>query len=501
MSAYMAYLSLVPFAFFCLLLIFHHRSSLLHVSFYTLLLTLFLVIFNWHTPAPVIVQSVSKGFFVALDILFIIFGAILFLEILKKAKIVDNLACHLENFSHDLRLQVILLAWFLENFLEGIAGFGTPSTVVAPLLVALGLSPFSAVVIALLGNSTSVPFGAAGTPIRVGLANLNLDLNAVAVTTTKINFIGLLVPVFMLLFLVRKQPRRRKLFLEGLPFALWSGIAFIFPSYLISLFGYEFPSIVGSIIGLGLVLFTSRLGLFIPKNIFRLKIKKTTYLKPLTFFKTLAPYGLFVLLLIAGKFLFSKATLPLPFLNHSVNLFNPGFVFIATALVIVPFLKIKRSLFNALVKSSFLRALEPFFVVAIMSIIVQLMNNSGDPTRNIVSITKTISGFLNTSLLPYVSPFIGAFGSFVTGSATVSNLMFGSSLYSSSLLQHLSPQNILSLALVGAGIGNMIALADVLVAATVLGISHSLRKILLAILPYCLIYLIITGTIGLLFFE
>ncbi|MFA4827324.1 MAG: L-lactate permease [Candidatus Shapirobacteria bacterium] len=499
MPAYMAYLSLIPFVLFCLLLIFHHRSSLLHVSFYTLLVTLFLVIFFWHTPTAVILQSSLKGFLVALDILFIIFGAILFLEILKKAKIVGSLACHLENFSRDLRLQVILLAWFLENFLEGIAGFGTPSTVVAPLLVALGISPFSAVVIALLGNSTSVPFGAAGTPIRVGLAGLNLDLNTIAITTAKINFIGLLVPVFMLLVLVSKQRHRQKLFFEGLPFAIWSGVAFVLPAYFISLFGYEFPSIIGSIIGLGLVLLTSRLGLFVPKNIFRLKIKKTTHLQPLTFFKTLAPYGLFVLLLIAGKFLFSKATFSLPFLNHSISLFNPGFVFIATSFIVFPFLKIKSKPLKGLIKSSFIRTLEPFFVVAIMSIIVQLMNNSGDLSKNIISITKTIAGFLNTSFLPYFAPFIGAFGSFITGSATVSNLMFGSSLYSSGLLQHLSPQNILSLALVGAGAGNMIALADVLVAATVLGISHSLRRILLAILPYCLIYLIITGVIGLIF--
>lgn len=499
MPAYMAYLSLVPFVLFCLFLMFHHRSSLLHVSFYTLLITLFLVTVFWQTPASVILQSSLKGFLVALDIFFIIFGAILFLEILKKVKIVDSLACHLESFSRDLRLQVILLAWFLENFLEGIAGFGTPSTIVAPLLVALGISPFSAVVIALLGNSTSVPFGAAGTPIRVGLAGLNLDLNTVAATTAKINFIGLIVPVFMLLILVSKQRHRQKLFFEALPFALWSGIAFVLPAYFISLFGYEFPSIIGSIIGLGLVLLTSRLGLFVPKNIFRLKIKKATHPEPLTFFKTLAPYGLFVLLLIVGKFLFSSATLPLPFLNHSISLFNPGFVFIATSFIVFPFLKIKSKSFKGLIKSSFIRTLEPFFVVAIMSIIVQLMNNSGDLSKNIISITKTIAGFLNTSFLPYLAPFIGAFGSFITGSATVSNLMFGSSLYSSSLLQHLSPQNILSLALVGAGAGNMIALADVLVATTVLGISHSLRRILLAILPYCLIYLIITGVIGLIF--
>jgi lactate permease len=274
MSNYWIFLSILPLSIFCLLLLFK-KISLLKVSLITFLVTLFLVLFFWQMSPLFVFQLSLKGILVAFDIFLIIFGAILFLDILKKGNIIASLTFFLEKISPDFRIQVIILAWFFENFLEGIAGFGTPSTVVAPILVALGLSPMTSAVIALLGNSTSTPFGAVGTPIRVGFAGVNINFASISTTTALINFIGILVPVFMLYFLVFKKPNKKQLFFETLPFALWSGIAFVIPSFIISLFGFEFPSIIGSIVGLILVLITNHFKIFVPKNI----IKSEIYLK------------------------------------------------------------------------------------------------------------------------------------------------------------------------------------------------------------------------------
>lgn len=489
-------LSLLPFALFCLLLIFHHRSSLLRVSLYTLLLTLLLVLFFWHLPSTLLFQSVTKGTLIAVDIFFIIFGAIFFLEILRQLNIVNSLACHLESFSRDLRVKTIVLAWFLGNFLEGIAGFGTSLTVVSPLLTALGLTPFTAAVISLLGNSTSVPFGAVGTPIRAGYASIDLNLNTIAVVTAKINLIGFIVPIFMLWILIAKQSNRNRLFLQALPFAIWSGIAFVLPSYLISLFGLEFPSIIGSVIGLGLILTAKKFGIFVPKTIYRSSSPNSNRQNPLPLTRTLFPYCLFIFLLIVGKIVFSHSV-PIPFVDYSFSLFNPGFVFIITSLIIILIFRPNPASVNQSCRHAFNRSLEPFLVISAMSVMVQLMNNSANPNLNLLSITRSISQAFNTSLLPYLAPFIGAFGSFITGSATVSNLMFGSSLFASSLAQHFNPQTILSLSLVGAGAGNMIAIADVYIALSIVGIKKDLRPVLLFLLSYCLVYLILAGLIGL----
>ncbi len=491
------FLAILPFSLFCLLLLFRPSTSLLKISLITLVVTVFIAITFWHSPFDIISFSATRGFLISLDILAIIFGAILFLEILKKIKITDNLAFRLDAFSPDLRVQVIILAWFLEIFLEGIAGFGTPSTVVAPMLVALGLSPFKAVVIALLGNSVSVPFGAVGTPLRLGLSGVNLPPASLAPLTAIYGFVGLLIPAFMAWILVSSTDRKFILFRQTLPFALWSGIAFIIPAYLVSFFGVEFPSIIGPIIGLVLVATTTKAGLFSLGSVYRLSPRSLRPSTLLSFQKTVFPYLLFIMLLIIAKFLLGTISVPVPSLSYSINIFNPGLVFILTSIIIAVFSKISVSDLIIIGRHAANKTLEPFLVVAIMSIIVQLMNYSSNNSFPLPSITQTISTVFETQLLPIVAPFVGALGSFITGSATVSGLMFAPSLYSSSSNLGLSSPKILSLAMAGAGIGNMIALSDVLAAKTVADSHTSLRQIILQILPYCLICLALISFMGL----
>ena len=499
MDFFHIFLAITPFLVFCLLLTFRNKTSLLKISLITLLITIFVAIIFWQNSFSVITFSISRGLLIALDILFIIFGAILFLEILKKNKVIQSLAFHLNNFSPDLRIQVIMLAWFFEAFLEGIAGFGTPSIIVAPLLIALGLSPLKAVVISLLGNSTSVPFGAVGTPIRVGFAGIDLNLTSIGSLSAVYNFVGLLVPIFMLWVLLSSNPKRLSLFLKGLPFAIWSGIAFVLPSFLISLFGIEFPSIVGSIIGIILIIITSKFGLFVPREVYNNSSATSKNNDFLPVKKTIFPYILFIFLLIIAKVFLSGLKISLPFLSYSISLFNPGFVLLIAGIIIAISSKINWQNFNSITKLAISKSIEPFLVVAAMSAVVQIMNNSANSSLNLISITQTISGIFSTKLLPLLSPFIGALGSFITGSATVSNIMFAPSIYSSSLFLGFNPIKILSLLVVGAGAGNMIAIADVLAAKTVAGGNDSLRKIIFSLLPYCLTYLILVALFGLFF--
>ena len=492
-------LAILPFSIFCLLLVFRRSTSLFKISLITLVLTILITIVFWQSPISTITLSLSRGLLIALDILFIIFGAILFLEILKKNKITDSLALHLNNFSPDLRIQVIMIAWFFEGFLEGIAGFGTPSIIVTPLLIALGISPLKAVVISLLGNSTSVPFGAVGTPIRIGFAGINLNLMSIGSSAAIYNFVGLLVPVFMLWVLLSSNPKRLSLFRQGLPFAIWSGIAFVLPSYLVSLFGVEFPSIIGSVIGIILIITTSYFGLFIPKEIYHNLSTAVKNTNLLSLKKTIFPYVLFIILLVVTKIFLSDLKISIPLLSYSISLFNPGFVLLITSIIVALYSQISRQTFGSISKLAIKKSIEPFLVVAAMSAVVQIMNNSANNNLNLISITQTISEIFSTKLLPFLAPFVGALGSFITGSATVSNIMFAPSIYSSSLFLGFNPIKILSLLVVGAGAGNMIAIADVLAAKTVSGGNDSLRKIIFSLLPYCLIYLILVALFGIFF--
>lgn len=490
-------LAILPFLLFCSLPLLFHRVSLLKISLLTLSLTAIIAGYFWSFPVSQLIISISRGFFVAFDILLIIIGAIFFLEVLRKIRVTNSLAYYLDNFSPDLRIQTIMLAWFLENFLEGIAGFGTPSTIVAPLLIALGISPLKAIIISLLGNSTSVPFGAVGTPIRVGLSGLSLDQTVIGSTTAIYNYVGILVPVFMVWVLVSSSSSKYTLFRQALPFAIWSGIAFILPSFIISLFGIEFPSIIGSIVGVLLIIITSHFKLFIPKTIYHPSRTVKTISWHLPIINTIFPYALFIILLVISKILLSNYSISIPFLTYSINLFNPGLVFIFTGLIVSQYSKIKSSdIFNILQLSLF-KAVGPFLVIASMSAVVQIMNNSGTNPNQLPSMTKTFSRLFDTNLLMVIAPFIGALGSFITGSATVSNLMFANSVHAASIFLRFDPIKTISLLLAGAGVGNMVAIADVLAAKTVIGSKDTLKTILINILPYCLACLILIALLGL----
>ncbi len=480
--------SLLPFAVFLYLLLIR-KTSLFLVSLVTLVFSALEVLFLWKITPFYFFTSFGKGAFVAFDIFLIIFGAIFFLDTTKNAGIIDNVTYFLEHICADYRIQVIFLAWFLENFIEGTAGFGTPSALVAPILVSLGASPLGAVIIALLGNSASVAFGAAGTPSRIGFENI--AVSGIAVNTALFNLAGLIVPFFMIWVLARdlKVKDKKSFVLETVPFAIWSGIAFVVPSYFISFLGQEFPSIIGSVIGVILVLITTKLGIFIPKNIIRAPRREANKAR-ISIFKTILPYLILIILLLVGKFTLGQISLPIPFIKHNFNLFNPGLIFILASLPVFLFYKVGQRV--ALIgKSSILRSIEPFMVIAFMSIVVQLMVTSGNNTSGALSIIDYIADVFKTRLLPIWAPFIGAFGSFITGSATISNLLFGSFIANAAISLGFNVSRILGLELVGASAGNMIALADILSAETVVGMRGEERKVLKGVIVPCLIYIVL----------
>jgi lactate permease len=491
----MLLLSLLPLLLF-IIFIFVAKFRLILASLISLVAVLFLTFFVWEIKVVFLSASFLKGLFVATDILIIIFGALFFLEVMKNSGVISSLSVYFKKISPDYRIQVILLAWFLENFLEGTAGFGTPSTVVAPLLVAIGLSPLLAVSVALLGNSASVVFGAAGTPIQVGFAGLNTL--RIPFYSGLVNIVGFLVPIFMLWLITSKRENSRKQFLDAIPFAILSGFAFVIPSFFLTYFGQEFPSIIGSVIGLLIVLLFIKLKIFIPKDIILIKKEKLEE-KKLSFPRTIFPYVFLIAFLIIEKFIFNNFIFNINFgINHAFNFFNPGVALILAAIPSLLVLNTNKKTICAILKSSLTRAIEPFFVIAIISVMVQLMINSGQNLSGKLSMLGIIANNFNSTMLPVFAPIIGAFGSFLTGSATVSNIMFGGILSDSASVLGVDSAIILSLQLVGAAAGNMIALADILPAQAVVGLEGQERKVIKNVITPCLIYVILVAIVGLL---
>ncbi len=70
----------------------------------------------------------------------------------------------------DRGMQALVIGWVFASFLQGVGGFGVPVAVIAPILVGLGFTPLSAVIIPSLGHGWAVTFGSLGSSFQALLA-------------------------------------------------------------------------------------------------------------------------------------------------------------------------------------------------------------------------------------------------------------------------------------------------------------------------------------------
>ena len=136
---------------------------------------------------PVLSGTLAEALHATATILWIILPALSIHEFQTRTGAVDRLRDRMAGITADRRLQVLLVAWFFGLFIEGAAGFGTPVALGAPLLVGLGYGPVRAVALALVGHAAGVSFGAVGTPALAQAEVTGLDPVAIAGATAALH--------------------------------------------------------------------------------------------------------------------------------------------------------------------------------------------------------------------------------------------------------------------------------------------------------------------------
>ncbi|MCH7661881.1 MAG: L-lactate permease [Euryarchaeota archaeon] len=242
----------------------------------------------WNNPPEYLAASSILGVMTAIEILWIVFGALVLLYTLIQAGAFDRINQGFAAVSDDRRVQIVLLAFFLATFIEGAAGFGTPAAVVAPLLLGLGFPALAAVIAALIGHVIAVTYGAVGTPIIVGIEDplgiyeeqimadggmtvTEYAQEVAAWAATYHALVGFVMPLFavgmVVYFFSPKDERSIKPALSVWPLCLFSGIAFAIPYWTSAWFlTAEFPALIGSMIGGMIVVAALRAGYFVPDD-------------------------------------------------------------------------------------------------------------------------------------------------------------------------------------------------------------------------------------------
>ena len=117
--------------------------------------------------------GLGKGAWVGLWILYVIWPALLmhhFASNVGMTALGRVLSTVLPRRSEN----VLLLAWILPSFIQGVSGFGTPIAVAAPLLFALGVGAARSVALPLIGYHWAVGFGSMGSSFYMGALTAHL---------------------------------------------------------------------------------------------------------------------------------------------------------------------------------------------------------------------------------------------------------------------------------------------------------------------------------------
>ena len=504
----------------------------------------------WGMPFVDVAASTVQGLFLTFDLLLIIFGAILLLKTLERSGGVAAIRRSFHDISDDRRVQVVIIAWLFGSFIEGAAGFGTPAAVAAPLMVAMGFPAAGAVMLGMMIQSTAVTFGAVGTPILVGVqggvtspeftmalaasgATLTEYVQAVTIRAAALHAItGTIMPMFMVVMMTRFFGARKS-WTEGLsvlPFALFGGIAFTVPYFLTAwLFGPEFPSLLGGLVGLAIVSSAARKGFLLPKDtwefppsdqwpsewVSRLEVGSDDEGEhpEMSAGKAWVPYLILAVLLVLSRL----PSLPFGDLLRSFSiewpeifgtsvtatttpLYLPGTLLIA----VVGITALLHRMSGTALKNAFLDSsrvlLGAGFVLIFTVPMVRVYINSGVNAAGLESMPLEMAGWVADTVggvWPLFAGVTGALGAFIAGSNTVSNLMFAAFQHGVATRLAISSAMIVALQAVGAAAGNMIAIHNVVAASATVGLlgreGATLRK---TILP-TIYYLTVIGILGL----
>ncbi|MFE7673992.1 L-lactate permease [Streptomyces albidoflavus] len=116
----------------------------------------------FRTPWETTAVGVGMGLWDAIFILLVIWPALLLYQVGVAAGAFEGLRRGLSRYSRNHVFLVLAFGWVFVTFVQGVAGFGAPIAIVAPLLLAIGVRPVYAVVIPLIGHAWASMFGTLG---------------------------------------------------------------------------------------------------------------------------------------------------------------------------------------------------------------------------------------------------------------------------------------------------------------------------------------------------
>jgi len=451
----------------------------------------------------ILAWSQVKALVLAANLLVLIWGALLLYSLASEAGSIRAISLFIPRLSNDRSIQLLLIAWLLTSFLQGMGGFGVAVAVCAPILVGMGFSPILSIVMTAIGHGWAVSFG--------GMASAFESL--IAVTGVP----GLLIaPYAAVLFALSFVPTGVIITLLGTG---WKGVRHAFPAilavsltmgaslYVLNINGFWSLSTIGpSLVGIGtLVLLTCLPGYHGTKDAISnggQELHTRDLLVHLTPYILLVVIGFAVALIrplnaflnrVSISLAYPKIVSGLGFVTPAESspilhpFSHPGTVLFVT--VLLSYLVLKREgMLNHTSPRRILsltshNSVDGSLGIVVMAGVSTIMTHVGMTSTLARGIAETI----NAVIYPAVVPFVGMIGAFLTGTNNNSNILFGALQAEAAALLKLNVPLILAAQHAGASMGSVMSPTKLIVSCITVGLGGQEGKVLRKMIGYGLI--------------
>ena len=506
------------------------------------LLTALAAAFLWKMDMLHILSRTVGGFLSAFEILLIIFGAILLMNVLRKSGAMASIDRMFSHITSDARLQCVLIGFVFAGFVEGSAGFGTPAALAAPILISLGFPPLAAATVCLIYNSWPVEPGPVGVPLLTASATVRDAVIAGGGdpdTFTRVltkwvvipHCIGGIAIIFIGVMVLCKVFGKNHSFrdaLGALPFCLFTGFT-VGTIYLLMGFfaGPDLTSMVAFIGALPVLIFAIRRGWFVPKKVWTFDGYEEwgdrswgskgntgrvvdTKMSPLRAWMPYIVIGVLLVLTRVDVFGIKKFLNNDPLILHVSNilgtegvnwdfkvLYNPGiFPFIPVALIAAVLFGMRKEETVSALKGTFRQisgaAVALLFGVAMVNLYRYTGTGAGDSM--LYTLANAMAALFSHAYF-IAAPLIGVLGAFMSGSNTVSNTLFAPIQFETATILGISQVLIVALQCMGGAIGNMICVHNIVAVCATAGTNGEEGRLIRTNILPCLIYAMIVAII------
>ena len=453
----------------------------------------------------------AKGLSLTLFVLSIIWTSVLLYNIIDRLGGIAIIGSTMTRLVRDPLAQALVIGWSFSGFMQGVAGFGVPVAVVAPLMIFMGFAPARAAAIVLVGHAWAVTFGSLGSSYYTIQLVTGIPGEEIGPHLALLFILPIVISGFAVAHLQGGMASVRR----GALLIVTAGAAMGLTVWIMTVIGApQIASIVSGLVGGAAGWLLSRTPLLskgAEQQPEREESAAGVHEGP-GFHLAFLPYYLILFLSVLAQIpMIRELSAGLQWgLDYPATETNLGFAvegkdsYARIALLKHPAPLIMFSLAvtylvyvvmgrwkagtGAALKSTYDQCVPASVGIAMMVMMAIVMTDTGMT----VLLGRTIANGAG-DVFPLFSPYIGVLGTVMTGSNTNSNVMFGALQFETAAALGISTVTVAGTQSIGGSLGSAIAPAKVLVGSAVVGLSGQESQVMRRTIPYCLGIVLVVG--------